>query len=344
MKERADVLGFMGEEPGARDRFRSLFKTACDLRGKLDSNGKIPNTDNISVPEGCRTLPAVHKLKLYVRQIYKKLFDQLEQDFTDTPTEVTQNRMVLIGTSGIGKSVFLIYFTIRLLAECDNNNPPVVIFHPKIGTSHTECYVFGGTLTFRTGSIADFSEFFTLPETWYLADGISNPQLFETKTIIVVSPNTLYAGSNEYQEVDKESPRKYYMAPWSLSEMNECRQKIFPSVMFNTMNNLFSKLGGIPRYVLQSAVTALNQNEDIEMVALERLHEALNSIEDPAQLLQCVGQNRTYLKLSNNLLHRWPIPDAHRQYRLGWASKYVLDQIHELLVERTWTDSLADLV
>lgn len=219
VKERVDVLGHMGEEPNLLDKFSSLFKTACDLKENLD----LKSANTIFASDNRMELPVVDKLRLYVRQAYKELYDDLIQKFVDTPIEMTQNRMIVTGTSGIGKSVFLVYFTIRLLAKCDNNNPPIVIFHARSGTSHKECYAFGGTSTFRAGSIKNFSGFLELPETWYLADSVPNPKLFRAKTIIAVSPNTLSSEINEYQDVSKDAPVTYYMAPWSLSELHACR-------------------------------------------------------------------------------------------------------------------------
>src|SRR5690606_12622138 len=125
-------------------------------------------------------------------------------------------QIVLTGTSGIGKSVFLVYLTIRLLAESDDDEPPIIIFHTK---QSTKCIAFGGYSTVRSGDIEDFAPFLTLPETWYIVDSSPNPALDKARTVISASPKTLFSEINQYQNIDKDVAWRYYMAPWSLEEL-----------------------------------------------------------------------------------------------------------------------------
>jgi len=95
---------------------------------------------------------------------------------------------VLTGTLGIGKSAFLVYFTIRLLATGSNDNPPIVIFQVKEGS---ECYAYGRLSIVRYGDIQDSGPLLDLPRTWYLVDSYPNPRLESARTIISASPKTL---------------------------------------------------------------------------------------------------------------------------------------------------------
>ncbi|RUO96576.1 hypothetical protein BC936DRAFT_141808 [Jimgerdemannia flammicorona] len=256
------------------------------------------------------------------------------------------NRITVTGTSGIGKSAFLVYFTIRLLAESDGENPPIIIFHAK--GEDSECYAFGGKTTFRAGSIIDFAPLLRLPETWYLADSVSHPRLRKAKTIIAVSPKTLNSGANDYQEVTKKSPIIYYMEPWMLDELELCRSKIFTDVPKDFMEELYNMIGGVPRYVLEAAATILvrdpNNRDGAVKGAYSRVNKAIDEVKKPSMLLQCVAQARESLEFSSRLLHHWPLPLDHTTYHLEWASNHILEEIHNQLDAQTWEEVLKDLV
>ncbi|RUS20151.1 hypothetical protein BC937DRAFT_86273 [Endogone sp. FLAS-F59071] len=317
----------MGDTPGGDGSFSTLFKTACTLQSSVAAGQPFPDLITAT-----KSLPVVEMPKLYVREAYKKLYDELISNFTDTPTTFGQNCLVVCGTSGIGKSAFLLYLTIRLLAK---RPAPIIIFHAKSQLS--ECYAFGGTSCFRSGNIADFKGLLNLPETWYLVDSVAMPECFIAKTVIAASPNTLE--TNDYQYVLLLNKR--YMAPWSLVELSKCRKEVFPSVPLYLIVDLYAKWGGVPGYLLGSTAISIAQKEDIDHVkklALGRLKEAIQDIVigDPDLLLQCVAQNKSYLKLSNYLLHRWPSLNSE-DYHLKWASSYVKEQIQGTLKEISWT-------
>ncbi|RUP47599.1 hypothetical protein BC936DRAFT_145547 [Jimgerdemannia flammicorona] len=267
----------MGQEVrSGRNSFMMLFRTACDLKNK-----KI--RDIISVPQSGVGLPVINMPSLYIRESYRNLYEYIGKNFADSPPWTT-NLITVTGTSGIGKSAFLVYFTIRLLAESNDDNPPIIIFHAKGGDS--ECYAFGGKTTFRAGSIIDFADLLTLPETWYLADSVSHPWLRTAKTIIAVSPKTLNSGANDYQEVTKTTPIIYYMEPWMLDELELCRSKIFTVVPKDFMEELYNMIGGVPRYVLQAAATVLvrdpNNRDGAVKGACSRVNKAIDEVKKPS--------------------------------------------------------------
>ncbi|KAK3813776.1 MAG: hypothetical protein JOS17DRAFT_675469, partial [Linnemannia elongata] len=90
-------------------------------------------------------------------------------------------------------------------------------------------------------------------ETWYLVDSSPDPQLVEARTVISASPKTLYSEMNQYQEIDKRMPWRYYMVPWVLEELERCRGNIrdFHAVTKEFMEELCVLVGGVPRYVLE---------------------------------------------------------------------------------------------
>jgi len=344
MKERATVLEYLGDRPGSDDPFRKLFDTACQLKasgGKFPDSSRFISTISSTTPQANDAFPVVDTSKLYVRQIYKKLYKEITESF-QPPTYRTQNRFVVTGTSGIGKSVFLVYLALRLLAESDDDHPPLIVFHIKT-PRRLNCYAFGGTSFFRTGTIDTFNDLLIVPETWYLVDSVQQPHLCTAKTVISISPKTLLSDTNEYQEVSKASPTQRYMAPWSFAELKACRKEAFPCVPFSLMKRIYIKLGGVPRYVLQTPATELvrrfSNNDDAEECALKRFEEALTTIRDIGNLLECVAQNKDNLAFSSRLLHWWPLPNL-RGYYLKWASSYAEFRIYKVLKEQTWAELL----
>ncbi|KAG0284798.1 hypothetical protein BGZ98_005790, partial [Dissophora globulifera] len=300
----------------------------------------------LSTPTGSSApFPVVGTYGLYVREAYEKLYNQIILKFRDSPRNRTSKEIVVTGTAGIGKSAFLVYFTIRLLATAGDDNPPIVIFHGKGGS---ECYVYGGLSTVRFGEINDFRPFLNLPETWYLVDSSPNPQLGRARTIISASPKTLYAEKN-FQDVDKEVAWRYYMAPWELEELERCRIGVegFNVVSEDLVEELFRMIGGVPRYVLQRPMKVLeNQPNDTTQAkksAFERVQLAIDFVKDPQMMMQCFAQGKESLQHSSRLLHRWPTGD-HNDFCLKWASAYIAEKIGESLQDVAWQQILGKLV
>lgn len=339
-KERVSLLDFIGQEIGMSNTFDSLSSTARAYRGV-----PFQELDLLSTPSSTR-FPVIGTEDLFVRQAYKDLYQEIMLKFLESPRNRGWKRMVVTGTSGIGKSAFLVYFTIRLLAASSDDNPSIVVFHEKGGS---KCYVFGGVSTLRYGDIEDFRPFLDLRETWYLVDSAPRPQLVEAKTIISVSPKTLYSEVDQYQEIDKRVPWRYYMAPWILEELEQCRGEIrgFQAVSKEFMEQLYDLIGGVPRYVLEKPKDVLSLDPDdlagAKDSAYERVRQAIDSVKDPLKLMQCFRQGKDSLEFSSRLLHRWP-SDDHKNFRLEWASAHVAEEVSKSLQDAAWKSILKSLV
>ncbi|KAI7829509.1 hypothetical protein BC939DRAFT_9926 [Gamsiella multidivaricata] len=331
-KEKVSLLMFLGQPIDGNDPFDSLLQAA-----RIYRNTNEQELDTISSPSGTR-FPVVDTEGLYVRHAYKDLCDKVASTFTDSPDTTYQNRIVVAGTPGIGKSAFLLYFTIRLLAASNDDNPPLVVFHTQEGS---DCYVYGGISTVRQGKIDDFRLLLDLPETWYLIDSSPNPALVQAKTIISASPQILCPDSGRYQDVLKETPQLHYMAPWEFDELETCRVCVrsFNVVGQDLMKRLYFKIGGVPRYVLHSPANTLGRDRNdfagAESKALYRVQLALNNAKGPLTLLQYLAQKGESLEFSSHLLHRWPTND-HADYHLRWATNYIKMELVEGLGDESW--------
>ncbi|KAG0195610.1 hypothetical protein BGX28_001002 [Mortierella sp. GBA30] len=339
-KERVSLLDFIGRVVRDTDAFYALLSTSLELKG-----ANLEDIDKLSAPRDA-LLPVVNTEDLYVRQAYKDLYDEVSWKFQDSPRNRTRKHVVLTGTSGIGKSAFLVYFTVRLLATGSDDNPSIVVFQEKGGS---KCYAYGGLSTVRYGDIEDFRPFLDLPETWYLVDSSPNPRLENARTIISASPKTLFSELNQYQEVDKRVPWRYYMAPWTLEELKQCRCSVegFHVVPEDIVEELYGMIGGVPRYVLEKPKDVLNldpsDTADAKKSACARVLQAIDVVRDPLRMMQCFEQGKESLEHSSRLLHRWPTHD-HKDFHLEWASAYIADKIGESLKEVAWQQILDKLV
>ncbi|KAF9352096.1 hypothetical protein BGX26_010023 [Mortierella sp. AD094] len=274
--EKTRLLEFLGRRVPLSDGYRSLLDTALSLK-KAGHN--MDDLKKFSTPNG-RLLPVVGTQDLYIRQEYISLYKTIISQFKVPPTSLSQNRLVVAGTPGIGKSAFLVYFTIRLLAESDDIDPPFIIFHTK---RSSKCFVFTGGSpqhsAVYSGVIEDFEDFISLPKTWYLVDSSPDPVLNKARTVISASPKTL---REQYKEVEKESPDRYHMAPWELDELEECRASVrnFKVITKDFMKRLYVKMGGVPRYVLQTLAIVLGRNKrNTDKAIEEAYHRVKQAIE-----------------------------------------------------------------
>ena len=103
------------------------FSNICDIvrhlrtsEKKADIKDNIPNI--IKHPQG-KPFAVIGKPAIYVRDSYEDLYHLI----TDQASKGSDHKFLVTGTSGIGKSCFLIYFLVRLLCEFRD---VTVIFQP----------------------------------------------------------------------------------------------------------------------------------------------------------------------------------------------------------------------
>ena len=131
-KERVSVLAHLGRSVSSEDQYEILSQTALNLK---KTGGQIQDIISVIPTQSNNASPVVNSQDLYVRTIYRELYHKLIQTSSDIE-QPTKNLFVIIGTSGIGKSVFLIYFLIRLLANSNDDRPPIILLQVQ----DSRCY------------------------------------------------------------------------------------------------------------------------------------------------------------------------------------------------------------
>ncbi|KAF9896266.1 hypothetical protein BX616_007798 [Lobosporangium transversale] len=203
-----------------------------------------------------------------------------------------------------------------MLATSNEEDLPIITIQKR---ENSKCYAFGGRSVIRYGNIEDFEPFPQLPNTWFLVDSSPTPRLLTARTIFSVSPRTFFYGLNGYQEVMESVIWKYYMAPWELDELKECRNKVraFKEAFGaeksceSLLEELYDMVGGVPRYVLEAPMKVLGMGETIEKaksIAYEHVQQAL--------LID------------------------HDTFELRWASNHIMQKMYDLTDDSVWARML----
>ncbi|GES95208.1 crinkler (CRN) family protein, putative [Rhizophagus clarus] len=308
-------------ETGVGDpSFNDLLEVVSHLKRKLNWEGG----DFIEHPTG-KDLPIVQQPKLYIRQDYKELYEIVNNKELDP-------KFLINGTSGIGKSCFLLYLLIRILCSSDD---ATIIFQ----TTQSNIFYCFKKSKLDVGLFEDISYYLYDPDTWYLADAIPPRPKLRARTVLAVSPVS-YKENKNFDEFSKVVVNKYCMAPWIMSELEVCREHIFPDVPKDLMLKLYDKAGGVPRYVLEMPKTQTKQNDSEEIIiqkSLSRIKGSILSIANFNELLLCFTNKADYVKISSCIIHRWP--DSSYDYdnhSLHWASNYIYEEIIVKLEQNRW--------
>ncbi|CAG8595080.1 46113_t:CDS:2 [Gigaspora margarita] len=169
----------------------------------------------------------------------------------------------------------------------------------------------------------DFFDHLSLADMWYLVDSILTPEDVEAKTVIALSPQSIRR--EEFQEFNKIIVKRFCMSPWSFNELLICQEHIFPVVPVDIMVELYSKAGGVPRYVLQRAEESIKYSNPNTLEGREKIVKYSLSRNFRNQKLCWHFES---INISNRLIHRWPNV-SYDDYYLGWASSFIFEKIRK---------------
>ncbi|GBC06602.1 hypothetical protein RclHR1_06950008 [Rhizophagus clarus] len=287
----------------------------------------------LRLPNNTRFLGKEHGLSnLYIRRCYK--------DFEHIVFDDAINKLRISGNPGIGKTIFG-YYLLYLLAK---KNATIVFDSCK----EKKSFVFNGEHAFRCND--DEIDLYLLDaRVWYIVDG-KEPKDVNAKTILICSSKR-----DHYKHFDNYEGKIAirYMPIWSWKEIKQCRKYIYNDKIDERLaRDLFSKWGGIPRYVLEKANEKVYQNmlkdaiynckEDIfDYVGESDVERTLSShmivhihVNLPVKDDKEVGEyelsqySETQLQLDRNGI------TPYTETILRFASNYVLEQVTELLETR----------
>ncbi|CAG8682824.1 7024_t:CDS:1 [Acaulospora colombiana] len=140
----------------------------------------------------------------------------------------------------------------------------------------------------RTRDSDEIGRYLDDPNVWHIVDG-KKPDKVDAKTILICSPL-----KDHYKDFYKSIPSIRYMPVWSWNEIDTCRNKIFGSLSRDKVRELFMRWGGIPRYVLESALKKEIQDQ------LEDAFEVCNE-----DIFRYIGGRESERNISYKLIHIW---------------------------------------
>ncbi|KAJ3243364.1 hypothetical protein HDU78_000560 [Chytriomyces hyalinus] len=181
--------------------------------------------------------------KVYVRQCYKEIFRLL-----DTEVEKGFKYFAISGPPGTGKSMFFIYVLRCLMRNRSGDashslNPTKIVYQLSI-------YFICFDLEKQTVSELTSQEAGVLtdgPQTLYIIDGYKSADRPSTcVTLYIALPC-----SEEYKEfVKQKKPRQWSCPIWTKAELEDCREKCYPTISKELLEERYRVGGGDARFVL----------------------------------------------------------------------------------------------
>lgn len=267
---------------------------------------------------------------IYVRQAYKDLANLIldEASKHDIDQEV---RMILSGTSGIGKSFFIRLLIWKLL-------------HPPRGVDVPDTIIWKNKQAGMKGCLYHLGHFYMIDDitkfiasnacgelvdkrnAWIIYDGDAPQDSNFCRTLVVSSPGNLFKDAPHVKQFRKSAFFRVYSPIWSLDELLKVATCIHGRTGEdrNDIIERYKRFGGIARYVLQDGFTFDDPQKT------DPIKEALN----PVSVVQAIGEFQSgqvdNTKSSGVLVHL--IPDEnYRQFRYEWGSTYIMEKSFEQL-------------
>ncbi|EFJ50610.1 hypothetical protein VOLCADRAFT_103824 [Volvox carteri f. nagariensis] len=269
----------------------------------------------LSLPPGVCFPASTSKLhQLLRRTCYDTAFTKMQDCINELSSDI--RRFLILGTPGIGKSMFLLDLLHRLACMqrtvvllSDLTYPSALLFQPAAADGD------GGGV-FKADNPIEFEEEINDPNTWLLCDSIEFAKA-NAITVMVSSPR---AGA--YNRFAKTKHLELWMGPWSLEEIHAARrlEPYQAQVDVEMVERLYKRWGGIPRYVLENAKNPSMQR---------KLDDALGSGELLA-VLRSAKQIQAAPDASHKLLHV-QVDDACEKTEVVFGSDEIVNRVTEQL-------------
>mmetsp|Transcript_14414 Transcript_14414/g.27096 ORF Transcript_14414/g.27096 Transcript_14414/m.27096 type:complete len:456 (-) Transcript_14414:411-1778(-) len=253
-------------------------------------------------------MPSITLNRLYIRESYRTI----ESNFT--PRMHGKLKVIITGTPGIGKSLFLFYLLWKLVVK---EGKWVLIMY---GESNIYYDGKGGVCTLETIPSAANYSFWNDEPLWCLFDskgknGAYLGHIPYDRCNFILSTSPRRELINDFKK--SHAPQYFYMPLWNQTEL-EAIAPMFRHVTEATWRDRFDILGGIPRQVLED--TTQNPTKMLEAACAEC------SLED---CMKKVGLDSTISeksKVIHSLIHMTSIA-PYTESSVCYASKTALSVI-----------------
>jgi hypothetical protein len=254
----------------------------------------------LSLPEGVTWFgDSLNTRRMYVRTCYPPLYERV----------VLEKRSVLLGTPGIGKSMFGLYFLWRLLQKRHR-----VVYQSAGG----QCVVLNPgaqPLLYAQGS-PRVLELLLRDETFYVVDG-RPPEEGLCSTLLITSPKRAVWG----KWVTHTSATLLYAPVFSLTELLLCRACCYVGVPEALLLSLYNRWGGSARFTL-------GQSDEQQQERLTReLSSSLCSCDLTTTFNAICSADCGADDVPHRLVHMLEVSPDFAAFKLGFASDYMRDRV-----------------
>ena len=246
---------------------------------------------------------------LFIRDSYKELYALIVDSFMDKDVIVT-------GTPGIGKTLFLVYFLMRYMRE---NAEFTVLFCKH----SSETYVYFDNCNDGPVELQhmtqDLEYMLENGDLLLLVDAASSSEVYRTgncRVIVATSPNI-----SNYEDILKDcNPVLLHMPVWSSEELLQACVKIssYGALTEAVVNERFEIWGGIARLVFEP-------DDEIYTEKCALLDKHISSV-TPKTIFKDFSRVDTG-KESHQIFHQHLVGDSFTNYVLRFASDYVKSKV-----------------
>lgn len=220
---------------------------------------------------------------IFVRQSYKDIADMIMDEAASHPL-TDEVRMILSGTSGTGKSFFILILIWKLL-------------HPPVGVDVPDTIIWRHKQAGTKGCMYHVGHFYMIDDiakfvastgcgnlvdqrnAWIIYDGDAPQDSNFCRTLVISSPGNLYKDAPHVKQFRKSAFFKVYLPLWSLEELIEVSRYVHGADSFDEVIERYTRFGGVARYVLQPGFTIDDPHKT------DPIKEALN----PGSVVQAIA-------------------------------------------------------
>jgi hypothetical protein len=274
--------------------------------------------------------------RIFVRQAYVDIQSIIFSRVYSLPEKIDRYRMMLAGTHGAGKSFFTRYFVWSLL-------------HPPEGQPMPDAIVWKHDQSSPSGSLYYHGEFYTISNadelvgdevaqeillggnSWIIWDGRPPQAQRYAKTLVVLSPERMFAEESHVQKYREVAKLKVYNTPWSFDELVTAATEIHdlpPDTAHDVVLRSWKLFGGVPRLVLDTDNIAGTNS-----AALRKVDYAIDKMNlERIVVAPHTGQE---IDTSGVLFHLIPTDDYITGYSYQWASTEIMLRVFHQIFRAT---------
>lgn len=272
--------------------------------------------------------PISEESVIYVRACYPVLYDLCEKAWE------TQQLVVIKGSPGVGKSLFINYALFHLLSK---NQKVLVVSGPddkallySDAISKPETCPLQQARQENWAAKADYV-LFDPHEDPRATQAFSGKFFCRKKALVAISPDP-----ENLTKILKDIKAKqtFYMGPADFEEAEVMRSCCYADIVTQAqLRERFAVAGGIPRVIFQAASKLVGQDSVIDNIS-ERQTFALNDLADNARRIDSGSVASEYKSLWS-LYHLVPTDETHSRYTIEICCDNALSLLRRRLLEKS---------